>query len=131
MEGLPGSPPAPAPDQLLREIRPSWWLYFWHIFFCWLVIPFLVACWRRAEVVLRIYPGRLVLSRGIFSKCHREFMARDIRAIDIDQSFLNRVVNIGDLNISTAATVDADERIKGIKNPLAVRDLILAQRGSA
>ena len=55
-------------------------------------------------------------------------MARDIRSIEIDQSLLARMVGIGDLTISTAATVDADEEIEGIPDPKAVRDLILAQR---
>lgn len=128
LEGLVDAPPAPS-KKILCEIRPSWWLYFWHVLFCWLVVPILVAWWRRASVVLQILPGRLVLSRGMFSKCYREFMARDIRAIDIDQSFINRLVDIGSLTISTAATVDADERIDGIPHPHAVRDLILAQRG--
>lgn len=129
----PAAQPAPqaaAPStQLLLQVRPSWWLYFWHLFFFWLVIPLLIACWRRASVKLQVYPGRLLISRGIFSKAYSEFMARDIRSIDIDQSFINRIVGIGTLTISTAATVDADEKLVGIPNPHAVRDLILVQRG--
>src|SRR6267378_830941 len=115
--------------ELLAEVRPSWWRFFWHLFFFWLIVPPIIALVRRASIVLRVYPGRIVLERGLFSKCYRELVARDIRSIDIDQSFLARLVNIGDLTISTAATVDAAEQIKGIPDPKAVRDLILAQRG--
>src|SRR5882672_11386048 len=118
----------PAHDALLAEVRPSWWRYFWHLFFFWLIVPPIIAWFRRASVVLRVYPGRITLERGIFSKCYRELVARDVRSIDIDQSFLARFVGIGDLTISTAATVDAAERIEGIPHPAAVRDLILAQR---
>ena len=117
-----------APDTLLAEVRPSWWRFFWHLIFFWLIVPLLVAWGRRASVVLRIYPGRVTLERGLLSKSYREFMARDIRSIEIDQGLLARLVGIGDLTISTAATVDADEEIEGIPNPKAVRDLILAQR---
>ena len=46
----------------------------------------------------------------------------------LDQGILARMVGIGDLTISTAATVDPDEVIEGIPNPKAVRELILAQR---
>jgi len=121
---------APAlPAELLAEVRPSWWRFFWHLFFFWLIVPPIIALVRRASIVLRVYPGRIVLERGLLSKCYRELVARDIRSIDIDQSFLARLVNIGDLTISTAATVDAAEQIKGIPDPKAVRDLILAQRG--
>lgn len=116
-------------NQVLMEVRQSWWAYFWHIFFFWLIIPPIVAWWQRAGTVLQIYPGRIMLSRGLFSKCYREFMARDIRAIDIDQSLMNRIVGIGTITISTSATIDADEKIAGIPAPQKVRDLILAQRG--
>ncbi len=115
--------------ELLAEVRPSWWSFFWHLFFFWLIVPPIIAWVRRASIVLRVYPGRILLERGLFSKCYREFMARDIRSIDIDQGLLARIVGIGNLTISTAATVDAAEQIKGIPDPKVVRDLILAQRG--
>lgn len=120
--------PAPPPSELLAEIRASWWWYFWHLFFFWLIIPPMIAMWRRASVVLRVYPGRLTIERGMFSKCFREFLVRDIRSVDIDQSFLARIVGIGDLTISTAATVDASEQLQGIPRPHEIRDLILMQR---
>lgn len=78
--------------------------------------------------MLRIYPGRITLERGLLSKSYRELIVRDIRSIEIDQGLLARMVGIGDLTISTAATIDADEEIEGIPNPKAVRDLIVAQR---
>lgn len=124
----PASPVAPDDGEPLIEVRPSWWRFFWHLVFCWLVVPWLVALWERASVVLRVYPGRIMLERGVFSKCYREFLIRDIRAIDIDQDFMGRLVGVGDLTISTAATVDAAERIEGIPNPKAIRDLILTHR---
>ena len=118
----------PAHDTLLAKVRPSWWNFFWYLCFCWLIVPLIVAWWRRASVSLRIYPGRIMLERGLVSKSYREFMARDIRSIEIDQGLLARMVGIGDLTISTAATVDPDEEIEGIPDPKAIRDLILAQR---
>ena len=115
-------------DTLLAEVRPSWWRFFWHLFFFWLIIPPIVAWSRRRSVVLRIYPGRVTLERGLLSKSYRELVVRDIRSIEIDQGILARIVGIGDLTISTAATVDPDEEIEGIPNPKVVRDLIAAQR---
>jgi len=118
----------PAHDTLLAEVRPSWWNFFWYLCFFWLIVPLIIAWARRKSVVLRIYPGRITLERGLLSKSYREFMARDIRSIEIDQGLLARMARIGDLTISTAATVDPDEEIGGIPDPKAVRDLILAQR---
>ena len=115
-------------DELLREVRPSWWHFFWHLFFFWLIVPLIIALCKRAATILRIYSNRVTLERGLFSKCYQDFIPRDIRSIDVDQSFLQRLVGIGDITISTAATVEAAEKVEGIPDPKAVRELILAQR---
>ena len=122
-----GGPPVEQ-GQLLAEIRPSWWGFFWHLFFFWLIIPPLIAYFRRAATVLRIFPHRITLERGLMSKSYLDINPQDIRSIDIDQSFWQRLVGIGNLTLSTAATVDAAEELHSIPNPKAVRDLILAQR---
>ncbi|HSU52878.1 MAG TPA: PH domain-containing protein, partial [Candidatus Dormibacteraeota bacterium] len=122
---------SPGAEQPLAEIRPSWWGYFWHLFFFWLIIPPIIAYFHRAATLLQIYPTRIHLERGLFSKCYRDYNPTDIRAIDIDQSVFQRMVGIGDITVSTAATVEAAEEINSIPDPKAVRDLILAQRARA
>jgi hypothetical protein len=114
----------------LTEVRPSWWGYFWHLFFFWLIVPPIIAYFSRASTVLRIFPNRITLARGLLSKCYRDYNPRDIRSIDIDQGFLQRMVGVGDLTISTAASAEGAEKIKSIPDPMGLRDLILAQRGS-
>jgi hypothetical protein len=127
----PAGGPAPtAQAQVLAEIRPSWWGFFWHLFFFWLIIPPFIAYFRRASTVLRIYPQRITVERGILSKCYQDFNPRDIRSIDVDQSFFQRLVGVGTLTLSTAATVEAAEELRSIPDPQGVRDLILAQRGT-
>ena len=120
---------SPQSSEVLLEVRPSWWGYFWHLFFFWLIIPPIVAWVRRASTVLRIFPERITLERGLLSKCYQDYDPRDIRSIDIDQSFFQRLVGIGDLTISTAATAEGSDRINSIPDPRGVRDLILSQRG--
>ena len=124
-EKLPASAPV---DELLAEVRPSWWRYFWWLCFAWLIVPFFVAWVKRSAVVLRIYRQRITLRRGLLNKCEREFFMRDVRAIDIDQSLLGRMVGIGDITISTAASADGTETVQGVPNPQRIRDLIIAQR---
>jgi hypothetical protein len=126
-----GAPNAQAGTQEpLAEVRPSWWGYFWHLVFFWLIVPPIIAYFRRASTVLRVFPERITLTRGLLSKCYRDYNPRDIRSIDIDQSFFQRIVGVGDLTISTAATAEGAEQINAIPDPQGVRDLILAQRGS-
>ena len=126
-----GAPNAQAGTQEpLAEVRPSWWGYFWHLVFFWLIVPPIIAYFRRASTVLRVFPERITLTRGLLSKCYRDYNPRDIRSIDIDQSFFQRIVGVGDLTISPAATAEGAEQINAIPDPQGVRDLILAQRGS-
>src|SRR5262245_5740906 len=51
--------------QVLAEIRPSWWGYFWYLFFFWLIVPPFVAFFHRAGTLLQIYPERIHLERGL------------------------------------------------------------------
>lgn len=128
--GQSDAPPAKANEsRLLAEVRPSWWNYFWHWVFFFLIVPPLVAWYRRASIVIRVFSGRITIERGVFSKCYQDYLPRDIRSIDIDQSLLARMANIGDITISTAATTEASEKIEGIPDPNGIRELILAQRG--
>jgi len=126
----PDGPPAAA-GEVLAEVRPSWWNYFWHWVFFFLIVPPIVAACRRAATILRVYPDRITLERGLFSKCYQDYLPRDIRSIDIDQSLGQRLVGIGDITISTAATAEASEKIEGIPDPKGIRELILKQRGNA
>jgi uncharacterized membrane protein YdbT with pleckstrin-like domain len=116
--------------QPLAEIRQSWWGYFWYLFFFFLIVPPIIAWMRRASIVVRIYPDRISVERGLLSKCYQDYNPKDIRSIDVDQSVFGRLVNVGDLTLSTAATVEASEELRAIPDPLGVRDLILAQRGA-
>jgi hypothetical protein len=120
---------SPATAELLAEVRPSWWNFFWHWVFFFLIVPPLVAWYRRASIVLRVFAGRITIERGVFSKCFQDYLPRDIRSIDIDQSLLARMANIGDITISTSATTEASEKIEGIPDPKRIRELILGQRG--
>lgn len=117
-------------SELLAEVRPSWWKFFWHLFFFFLIVPPIVAWYRRASLVLRVFPNRITIERGVFSKCYQDYLPRDIRSVDVDQSFLARLVGIGDITVSTSATAEASEKIEGIPDPKGIRELILRQRGN-
>jgi uncharacterized membrane protein YdbT with pleckstrin-like domain len=129
-EKVPPDAAAASADELLAEVRPSCWNYFWHWLFFFLIVPPIIAAYRRASLVMRVYANRITIERGVFSKCYQDYLPRDIRSIDIDQSFLARLVGIGDITISTSASAEASERLSGVPDPKAIRELILNQRGN-
>jgi uncharacterized membrane protein YdbT with pleckstrin-like domain/endogenous inhibitor of DNA gyrase (YacG/DUF329 family) len=114
--------------EALLEVRPSWWNFFWYLVFFWLIVPLVVALWKRNSLVLRVYHDRVKLERGLLGKEYRELFIGDIRSIDVDQGVLGRLCGFGDLTISTAATVDPAEIMPGLPHPLRIKDLIIAQR---
>lgn len=113
---------------LLLEARPSWWNFFWHIVLCWLIFPILIALWKKASLVLRVTEGKVILVKGVLSKHSREIFISDIRAIDVKQSFFQRIFGIGDIMIATAGTAGYEDVASGLKNPKDIKDLIIGQR---
>ena len=113
---------------VLLEVRPSWWNYGWHLLFCWLLIPLLVALYRRHSFVLRIYSDRVSVEKGFWAKDSSEFFIKDIRSIDVRQGVWGRLVGIGDVTISTAATVDAAEEACGVPDPKRIKELLISRR---
>ena len=112
-------------------VRPSWWSCFWLLVFSWLLIPLFLALKRRYSLVMKIYPTRVSLERGWTSKETRELFIKDLRSIDVEQSLIQRMVGIGTLTLSTAATVDADEVIVGVPRPGEIKDLLIRLRENA
>ena len=115
-------------QSVLLEVRPSWWTFGWHLLFFWLLVPLLVALYRRHSFVMRIYTDRVSVEEGFFAKESSEFFIKDIRSIDVRQGVWGRLVGIGDVTISTAATIDAAEEARGVPQPNRIKDLLIAQR---
>ena len=134
----PGKSANPAPQTsaldavdaqaVLLEVRPSWWNFGWHLLFCWLLIPLFIALYRRHSFVMRIYSDRVSVEEGFWSKDSREFFIKDIRSIDVRQGIWGRIAGIGDVTISTAATVDAAEVALGVPNPKHIKELLISRR---
>jgi len=134
------SPTAPAPEvqapavvavdlqSVLLEVRPSWWNFGWHLLFCWLLVPLFIALYRRHSFVMRIYSDRVSVEEGFWSKETSEFFIRDIRSIDVRQGIWGRMAGIGDVTISTAATVDAAEVARGVPQPKHIKELLISRR---
>ncbi len=117
-------------DDPLLEVRPSWWSFFWYLLFSWLLIPLLIAMWKHAAMVLFVYEDRIVLQRGVLSKNMKEIFISDVRTMDTNQTFAQRLLGIGDLKIATSGTSGYEDVLLGIPDPVGVKDFIASQRRS-
>ena len=116
---------------VLLEVRPSWWNFGWHLVFCWLIVPLLIALYRRHCFRMRIYADRVSVEEGFWTKESSEFFIKDIRSVNVRQGVWGRLVGIGDVTISTAATVDAAEEAFGVPDPNRIKELLISRRQRA
>ena len=86
---------------------------------------FLAAWWIRLQFrVLRITEKRTLFRKGIFSKATNEVQHDDVRNIQMDQTFFQRLVGVGDLAISSSGQDDMEIDVRGISRPEEVVQLI-------
>lgn len=144
---------APSSGTVLLSVRPSWWNFSWHlavflvavpllilfmppawwdpgwiVLVAWGVFSFLHTMYHRRSFEMRIYPDRVSVVEGFLAKERSEFFIKDIRSIDVKQSLWGRIVNIGDVTISTAATTEAAEQAGGVPGPNRIKDLLISRR---
>jgi len=113
---------------VLLDVRPSWWNYGWYLLFGWLLIPLVVALYRRHSFRMTIYADRVSVKEGFWSTETSEFFIKDIRSIDVLQGFWGRLVGIGSVLISTAATVESSEEAHGVRHPEQIKELLISRR---
>ncbi|NJO17860.1 MAG: PH domain-containing protein [Thioploca sp.] len=89
------------------------------------IVLILLPWWLLASNTrLTVTNERVTFKTGILAKNIREIFLSDIRSIQIDQTFQQRIFNTGKVEISSAATADAEISIRGIPNPYEVKRLI-------
>lgn len=72
----------------------------------------------------RVSNQRITVSKGIFSKKTYEIDINDIRSINVSQSFMQRLLKIGDLEFTTAAGPLKEAMMMNIKEPEALKEEI-------
>jgi uncharacterized membrane protein YdbT with pleckstrin-like domain len=125
-------------DLILYESNPSMWRQApFTFFFFLLLIPFfglgilLLAIWwvQTLATELTLTENVITLRRGIFSKRLNQIRLGDVREILIDQTWFQRIMNSGRIEISSAATSDeADIVVTGMPDPERVRMIINKHR---
>jgi uncharacterized membrane protein YdbT with pleckstrin-like domain len=117
-----------AAEKPILEVRPSGWCFFWHWVFFFLVIPPIIAVIRRASLSLSVYEDRIALRTGFLSRDIREVYISDIRTLDVKQSFIQRLLNVGTVKISSAGESGYEIVAECVPNPLGIKDVITERR---
>jgi len=102
--------------------------WMWYILFTPVLIAGagLLTWWwiDRLKASLEITTKRTIMHHGIFSKSSSEVVHDNIRNIQIDQSFLQRVSNVGRIGISSSGQDGVELQVNHLKDPDNLRKII-------
>ena len=118
-------------EKTLIECNPSWWQYCGLLVLGTLLIVIgvglliiLYVILERKNTIYKVTNRRIITEKGIFSKNREDISLMDIRAINVNQSISERMLNIGSVSIVTAAGGAGYEVMKNVKSPDNIRETI-------
>ena len=91
-----------------------------------IAVSVLVFSWfvKSVSTTLTLTDRRTILRKGLISRESSEVQHDDVRNIQIDQSFLQRLLHIGDLGISSSGQDGLEIVIKRLPNPSRIVKII-------
>jgi len=99
----------------------------------WLGLPvaalLLIIAYRHFSWRFTIQNGVIESRRGIVAREVRSVRVEDVRSINVKQSVLQRILNLGDIEFSSAASDAAEVVFEGISRPLKVKEKIQSMMG--
>ena len=104
--------------------EPAWW----YLLFAPVTLGAiaLISWWwiDRLSASLEITTKRTVMHRGFFSKSSSEVVHDNIRNIQIDQTFLQRVMGVGRIGISSSGQDGIELQVNHLRKPDYLRQII-------
>ena len=102
----------------------------WFLFFCLLVpvvvgiIALLIWRFRLSRTRLTIIGQRVIFKTGVVTTKESEVRVSDVRDIEINRTFIQRLCGTGTLSLSTAGESGMEIEIAGLREPQRVREMI-------
>jgi len=103
---------------------------FWFILFVLLVAAFglgllILLYWyiKTRATALTVTEHELLYEKGILSKERLAVSLRHVRSVQVNQSFVNRILGVGTIEISTAGD-EPEFTVKDLPDPHEVREAI-------
>lgn len=88
------------------------------------LIMFLVWWLKCKATKLTVTNDRTILRRGILSKSISEVWHQDVRNVQLDQTFFQRIFSVGRVGISSSGQSGVEIAVNGIPEPERVKELI-------
>jgi len=143
-----------------QKFKPAWRSYYRHFFVMvacfvavlvisikwlpdgfqkWLWLLFLtavayIACnmaYKRNSVLLIVRPDGIALERGIIGRQSIEISMRNIRTIQVNQSVMQRILNVGAVCVASSGTEGYEISALNMPSPHEIRQVIQINERSA
>ena len=92
------------------------------------IILLLIWYLQTKSTKLTITNKDILLEKGLLSKDRSEVSIKTIRTVKVKQSFFNRILGVGAIELYTAGDLPEIE-VKGMPDPNKVRDIIKEMQG--
>ncbi|QDT09884.1 PH domain-containing protein [Planctomycetes bacterium K23_9] len=95
-------------------------------------LPFMLAWWIRSKSTeLTVTDLRTRLHRGWLSRSITEVWHRDVRNVQLHQSFIQRIFDVGRIGVSSAGQDGIEIDVSGLRNPDQIKGIIDEHRAIA
>ena len=92
------------------------------------LIIFLIWWLKCKGTTLTVTNDRTRLRKGILSKSVTEVWHEDIRNVQLNQTFFQRIFDVGSIGISSAGQAGLEISVTGMPNPEHIKELIDGHR---
>jgi len=145
--------PAAIREYALDRIFTSWWRFAGAFAVAFALVVFAIRdlypprSWQRALILFAVAAlilaraalarwstswsltsERLIERRGFLSTRRRELELADIRSVEVNRHFLQRLFGLGDVVVASAASTDFLIRLEAIPDPEAVAETVRQAR---
>jgi uncharacterized membrane protein YdbT with pleckstrin-like domain len=103
---------------------------FHYVYYVLIAIPIvLLFVWMNSKTATYTVTSRsVIVKKGLASTDNMNIDIKDIRSINVHQSVIGKIFNIGDIQIGTSGTSGVEINITGVSKPNGIKDLILKQK---
>ncbi len=119
-----GLPPDSGPEKEVMVLAPANWRAHPFLMIFTLGIGTLILWFRNLGNRLYITNKRTILRSGFFSKSTTEVMHDHVRNVQVEQSFLNRIFNVGTIGISSSGQDGVEIVAHSVPRPMQVKKTI-------
>jgi uncharacterized membrane protein YdbT with pleckstrin-like domain len=106
--------------------RRGWPLAALLIALSWTMVA--LAVMARHGINWSLTSERLIERRGVLNQRRREVELADIRSVEVDRRFLQRLIGIGNVVVSSAASADFTIRLEAVADPEHIAETLRKAR---